>query len=221
MGADVVDVPVETAPVEVVATEAEVMDMTEQDLEALSAEAVAAYEMDGSLFQQITDMEQEKIFMQLEKEAAQLDLELDRLAAEKIKLHMEIDTLAGRAEEQQAALDAEREQLDADIAKLEQQKKNASESTAQTKRSEPVAAKEQKPIVEEIDQIYRLVNISGAGKQLKATLEYLNSGQRRIVSVGQKIENEIYTVESISLADGVVFDKDGVKERLNVAGMVI
>ncbi len=54
------------------------------EMEDLSAAAILEYEPTGSLFQQITDLEQEKILMQLEKEAAQLDLELDRLAAEKI-----------------------------------------------------------------------------------------------------------------------------------------
>ncbi|MBQ3039578.1 MAG: hypothetical protein IJD41_03420, partial [Alphaproteobacteria bacterium] len=71
------------------------------DIEQVSADAIADYQVEGSLFQQITDLEQEKVLMQLEKERAQLDLELDRLAAEKIKLHMEIDTLSGRAEQQQ------------------------------------------------------------------------------------------------------------------------
>ena len=66
------------------------------EMDQRSAQAVADYKVEGSLFQQITDLEQEKVLMQLEKERAQLDLELDRLAAEKIKLHMEIDTLPGR-----------------------------------------------------------------------------------------------------------------------------
>ena len=73
-------------------------------MEAVSADAVAAYNPAGSVFQQITDLEQEKVLMELEKERAQLDLELDRLAAEKIKLHMEIDELSGRAEQQQQEL---------------------------------------------------------------------------------------------------------------------
>ena len=60
------------------------------DIEEISADAVENYQVEGSLFQQITDLEQEKVLMQLEKERAQLDLDLDRLAAEKIKLHMEI-----------------------------------------------------------------------------------------------------------------------------------
>lgn len=71
----------------------------EEMMENLSADAIENYDVQGSLFQQITDLEQEKVLMQLEKERAQLDLELDRLAAEKIKLHMEIDTLSSRAEQ--------------------------------------------------------------------------------------------------------------------------
>ena len=72
----------------------DVVETVDVDMEEVSADAVANYDVTGSLFQQITDLEQEKVLMQLEKERAQLDLELDRLAAEKIKLHMEIDTLS-------------------------------------------------------------------------------------------------------------------------------
>ena len=83
------------------------------DMEEVSADAVAGYDVSGSLFQQITDLEQEKVLMQLEKERAQLDLELDRLAAEKIKLHMEIDTLSGRAEQQQQEIETQKAKLEA------------------------------------------------------------------------------------------------------------
>ena len=93
------------------------------DVEQVSADAIADYQVEGSLFQQITDLEQEKVLMQLEKERAQLDLELDRLAAEKIKLHMEIDTLSGRAEQQQQQIETEKAKLEAEVARLEREKK--------------------------------------------------------------------------------------------------
>ena len=87
-------------------------EVEEIDIEQVSADAVSAYDPDGSLFQQITSLEQEKVLMQLEKERAQLDLELDRLAAEKIKLHMEIDTLSGRAEQQQQEIETQKARLE-------------------------------------------------------------------------------------------------------------
>ena len=89
-----------------------------EEMEQVSADAIAGYQVEGSLFQQITDLEQEKVLMQLEKERAQLDLELDRLAAEKIKLHMEIDTLSGRAEQQQQEIETQKA-----IFELQQQNK--------------------------------------------------------------------------------------------------
>src|SRR5699024_6464190 len=92
------------------------------EMEAVSAGAVAAYDASGSLFQQITDLEQEKVLMELEKERAQLDLELDRLAAEKIKLHMEIDELSGRAEQQKQELENAQAKLEAEAAKLAKEK---------------------------------------------------------------------------------------------------
>ena len=87
--------------------------------EEFSADAIEDYNVDGSLFQHITDLEQEKVLMQLEKERAQLNLDLDRLAAEKIKLHMEIDTLSGRAEQQQQEFETERARLEAEAKRLE------------------------------------------------------------------------------------------------------
>ena len=72
--------------------------------DAVSAAAIDDYQVEGSLFDQITTLEQEKVLMQLEKERAQLNLDLDKLAAEKIKLNMEIENLSGRAEQQQQEL---------------------------------------------------------------------------------------------------------------------
>ena len=63
--------------------------LTDDAANDLSAMSVANYDVDGSVFQKITDLEQQKVLMELEKERAQLDLDLDRLAAEKIKLQME------------------------------------------------------------------------------------------------------------------------------------
>ena len=93
-------------------------DLSQLELENLSADSVAEYDVSGSVFEQITTLEQEKVLMQLEKERAQLDLELDKLAAEKIKLSMEIDTLSGRAEQQQQELEAAKAQLEIQTEKL-------------------------------------------------------------------------------------------------------
>ncbi len=182
-------------------------DMAEQ----MSADAVAAYDVNGSLFQQITDLEQEKVLMQLEKERAQLDLELDRLAAEKIKLHMEIDTLAGRAEEQQAAIDNERAKLQQEAARLERER-TAIVTGAQTSVAK-VAAEQETP-ESNISEKYELIEIIGAGTQLQATLRDLQSGQSKRISVGRDFDG--YTVKSISLDEGIVFDKDGQVETLNI-----
>ena len=97
---------------------------TIEEIEQVSADAIAGYQVQGSLFQQITDLEQEKVLMQLEKERAQLDLELDRLAAEKIKLHMEIDTLSGRAEQQQQEIETQKAKLEAEAARIEKEKES-------------------------------------------------------------------------------------------------
>lgn len=188
----------------------------EEEMENLSADAIENYDVQGSLFQQITDLEQEKVLMQLEKERAQLDLELDRLAAEKIKLHMEIDTLSSRAEQQQM-------QVETEIVKLE------NEANRLVKEQEELMAQEEK-IEEEVKVIkkkaeakesnvefaekYRLINVIGAGNQLQATIEDLNNGQTKRISVGKKLDG--YTVKSISLDEGIVFTKGEDEQSLSV-----
>jgi type IV pilus biogenesis protein PilP len=68
----------------------------------------------------------------------------------------------------------------------------------------------------DISKNYRLVNVIGAGSQLQATVEDLNSGQAKRVSVGKKLDD--WTVKSISLDDGVVFiDSEGKTQNLNVS----
>ncbi len=189
-------------------------------MEELSADSVAAYQVDGSLFQQITDLEQEKVLMQLEKERAQLDLELDRLAAEKIKLHMEIDTLSGRAEAQQQELETEKAKLEAEAARLAREKATL-ESEVEAAATRAVTASVRATIADDMSAApladnYRLINVIGAGSQLQATIEDLTTGQNKRLSVGKTLDG--YIVKSISLDDGVVFVKDGVTQNLNIGG---
>lgn len=198
------------------------------DVDDVSAMAVGAYNVDGTVFQQITDLEQEKVLMELEKERAQLDLDLDRLAAEKIKLQMEMDTLSGRAEQEQQILQNEKARLEAEAAKIEQEKRaiaaateaaesgDTSDVAAAAPKKKPVAQKKQREEYDEdIASMYKLVNVMGAGNQLQATLSDLETGQTKRVSVGKKING--FTVKSISLEDGVVFSKDGETQNLNIS----
>ena len=181
----------------------------------MSANAIMEYNVDGSIFQQITDMEQEKVLMQLEKERAQLDLELDRLAAEKIKLHMEIDTLSNNAEEQKKALEEQKAELAQEAAKLEQEKRVlAAQKENPTMPVARVAIKSSETPEGSITDKYKLIEIIGAGNQLQATIQDLASGQRKKVFVGKVFDD--YTVDSISLDEGVVFEKDSVIETLNI-----
>ena len=188
------------------------------DMEKVSADALADYDVQGSLFQQITDLEQEKVLMQLEKERAQLDLELDRLAAEKIKLHMEIDTLSGRAEQQQQEIETQKAKLEAEAARIEREKESwlADMEEEKSVRSGKVAKSLDDAENMEIAKKYRLVNVVGAGAQLQATVEDLGSGQTKRIGVGKTLDG--LRVKSISLDDGVVFvDKDGKTQNLNVS----
>lgn len=186
------------------------------DVEQVSADAIADYQVEGSLFQQITDLEQEKVLMQLEKERAQLDLELDRLAAEKIKLHMEIDTLSGRAEQQQQQIETEKAKLEAEAARLEREKEKLLEADNKESGSYTGAysQKEEKEPETDLSKKYKLVNVIGSGAQLQATITDVASGQTKRIGVGKSLDG--YTVKSISLDEGIVFVKDGATQTLNV-----
>lgn len=187
-----------------------------EEMEQVSADAIAGYDVQGSLFQQITDLEQEKILMQLEKERAQLDLELDRLAAEKIKLHMEIDTLSGRAEQQQQEIETQKAKLEAEAVRIEREKEALLAEKAEPVKSVGASTKVAATTMSDVAKSYKLVNVVGAGNQLQATIADLNSGQTKRISVGKKLDN--WTVKSISLDDGVVFvGPDGEVQNLNVS----
>jgi len=188
------------------------------DMEELSADAVAAYDVDNSVFRQITDLEQEKVLMQLEKERAQLDLDLDRLAAEKIKLHMEIDALAGRADAQQQELETQMAKLEVEAAKIEKEKAALEEKTetkvSKTEKTKTVSKASVEDEETELSKKYKLINVIGAGSQLQATIADLTTGQNKRISVGKILDG--FTVKSISLDEGVVLVKGGEKQALNI-----
>lgn len=176
----------------------------------MSIQALQEYDMSGSLFEKITMLEQEKVVAQLEKERAQLDLDLDRLNAERIKLQMELDTLSGRAEQQQHELETAKTQLEIQTEKLKQQRYALDEEI------DEVVAKKTAPKKEDgnFSRRYKLINIAGVDNQLQATVQEVSTGQNKRIAVGKDLEG--YIVKSISLNDGIVFEKDGVEESLNI-----
>ena len=185
------------------------------DMESVSANAVANYDVDGSVFKQITDLEQEKILMQLEKERAQLDLDLDRLAAEKIKLHMEIDALSGRAEAQQQELETQMAKLEAESARLAREKEELENKSVETPKS--FVSSTNSSVSEEdnpISKKYKLINVVGVGSQLQATVTDLITGQNKRISVGKVLDG--FVVKSISLDEGVVLVNGGESQTLNI-----
>lgn len=188
------------------------------EMEAVSADAIAAYDATGSLFQQITDLEQEKVLMELEKERAQLNLELDKLAAEKIKLHMEIDELSGRAEQQQQELQNAQAKLEAEAAKLEREKEQLQAQAAEltTKSVSYSSNVEKETVAPSVDfsNQYRLLNVVGIGQQLQAKIENLDTGQTKTISVGKDVDG--YVVQSISLDDGIVFSNGQDTQTLSI-----
>ena len=174
----------------------------------VSANALLSYDPNGSLFEKITVLEQDKVVAQLEKERAQLELDLERLNAERMKIQMELDTLSGRAEQQQHELEAAKTQLEIQTEKLKRQLETVDE--------EPVAETKVPERKEEssVSKKYKLINVVGVDNQLQATIEEVSTGQNKRISVGKNIDG--YVVKSISLNEGIVFEKDGTTESLNI-----
>ncbi|MBR5904168.1 MAG: hypothetical protein IKZ49_01380 [Alphaproteobacteria bacterium] len=171
----------------------------------VAAEALNNYNAEGSLFDQITSLEQEKVVMQLEKERAQLDLELERLNAEKMKIQMELETISGRAEQQQQELEAAKAQLEAQTEQLRRKMEQPEEYVEQPRPKQEAGS---------VSTKYRLLNVIGVGNQLQATIEEVSTGQNKRIAVGKELDG--YVVKSISLNDGIIFEKDGVSENLNI-----
>ena len=198
----------------VVEMQTDEVDSNDEMADEISVDALENYDMSGSLFERITLLEQDKVVLQLEKERAQLDLELERLNAEKMKLQMELDTLSGRAEHQQQELEVAKAQLEAQAEKLKQQKEALTQPEQRVAPQESFSMPKHNTGTESVNSKYKLVNIVGMGNQLQATLEEISTGQNKRISVGKQLDG--YTVKSISLNDGIVFEKDGVTENINI-----
>lgn len=180
---------------------------------ARSAENVEEYDPAGSMFQMITDLEQEKVLWQLEKEKAQLQLDMDRIATEQMRLKNEMDAMQGSGDTQVEALELERQKLEIEKQKLEAQRKNIDESGTTPTRTSSGGQSE----VEDTSPIqdkYRLIEIVGAGRQLLATVEDNATGQRKKISVGKDLDG--YRIDSVSLDEGVIMSKDGETATLGI-----
>lgn len=192
-----------------------VQDVVEPNAESdyadqVSVDALNNYVVEGSLFERITSLEQEKVVMQLEKERAQLDLELEKLNAEKIKVQMELDTLSGRAEQQQYELENAKKQLDIETEKLKKQMESLESGEVEKIPSKQQSRQE----TTDVGNKYKLINVVGVDNQLQATIEEIATGQNKRIFVGKELDG--YIVKSISLNDGIVFEKDGETESLNI-----
>ena len=187
------------------------------------------YDVNGSLFQRIADLEQEKVLMQLERDRAQLQLDLDRLTAEKLRLMREQESADLRAEEQTAELERQRAVLEQERQRLDEQRRRMADEAArfaaeeEERRNNPPAARPMTQVPDEdprmggrveagLSESYALIEIIGAGNQLVATLEHLGTGQQRRLSVGRQLNG--FTVKSISIDDGVELERDG--ERVTI-----
>ncbi len=197
----------------------DVEEITQENADVVSAGALEDYQTEGSLFERITNLEQDKVVMQLEAERAKMDLELDELNAKKMKMQMELDELSGRADQKQQELELINSQLAAQTEELRRKVEELANREYPTVevpvvRQEVVQeVQETKPVVQSISKKYELINIVGLGNQLQATIKDLSTGQNKRVSVGKKVDG--YTVKSISLNDGILFEKDGRSESLN------
>ena len=204
------------------AESAVVEDVLEEDIiksaDEVSADALNDYDVEGSLFQKIADLEQEKLVMQLETERIKMGLELDRLNREKMKMQKELNNINAPVSQRsttdmemvKAEIEAQTAQLKKQIEAL-QKKQEEQQTEVIVERYEDV---EEEPKVSRVTSKYKLINVIGIGNQLQATIEDITTGQNKRIAVGKKLDG--YTVKSISLNDGIVLEKNGLSESLNV-----
>ncbi|MCL2538268.1 MAG: hypothetical protein FWF34_01195 [Alphaproteobacteria bacterium] len=180
---------------------------------AVAEEEIIFVEQDIPVFRQIADLEQDKVLLQLEKEKAQLMLDLDRMTTEQMRVRNEMDELSGRAEADRRKLEAEREKLEQE---REAMRRSAERSAEQPAAPRPEQTKEAPPPTPRmtVTERYRLVDIVGVGNQLQATIEDTKTMQRRRVWAGREIDG--FMINSVSLDEGVVFEKDGEIETLGL-----
>lgn len=167
------------------------------------------YDPSGSMFEKITDLEQKKVLWQLEKENAQIQLDMDRMKAERARIKNEIESIKGAEAAKIQAIELERQRLDLEKQKLEAQKYNINQMQVSNDNS---AGAEKESL--DIQEKYRLIEIIGAGRQLIATIEDNKTGQRKKISVGKELDG--YTIDGISLDEGIVLSKDGEKQTIGV-----
>lgn len=189
--------------------------VTEKTADEISAEALDAYNVEGSLFEKITSLEQEKLIMKLEAERMKLDLELDALSQQKMKKQMEMDGMYGQQQsDQQQEIQEAKAELDAKIENLKKQITEMNTKSDEQESGKVVEKIEKKETPAQISGKYKLINVIGVGNQLQATIQDITTGQNKRIAVGKQLNG--YTIKSISLNDGIVFEKDGVSENLNV-----
>ncbi len=179
----------------------------------------------SSLFQRISDMEQEKVLMKLEMEQARMELDMDKLMSEKIRLQREMEQMQKDTEEETRKAEAEKKKIEQEKARLEQERQAFEEEKRnQINRSlseVAVSTSTQQQVQEEVNEgeklsdTYRVLDIYGAGNELFVTIENMKNTQKRKLQVGKQLPNG-YEVKSISLDDGVTFKKGNDSQTLGV-----
>ena len=181
----------------------------------ISDEAVLNYNTEDSLFKKITDLEQEKVLIQLKKEKAQLELDLERVNSEKKKLNIEMENLVNMEEKQKQDLEQEKERLAQEKASLEEEKQRfVSQKNSYSNSNSKVENKVLKRL-DDISSIYKLIDIVGVGSELQAKIEDLRTGGQKKVSVGKVVDG--FEIKSISLDEGIVFIKNDETQVLNIS----
>ncbi|MDR0449022.1 MAG: hypothetical protein LBG89_00990 [Rickettsiales bacterium] len=169
------------------------------------------FDAEGSVFLRITALEQDKVLMRLEKERAQLALDLSRIEAEKSRLAGSESAPAGDASAELAAqFDEERRKMNEELERFRRQldevKTAPREPADAPARAADVAAASDDGEFDIADH-YRLVHITGTEGNLKAMVEIVANGHRQRVGEGHAFDG--FVVQGISSGDGVRLERDG------------
>ncbi|MBL0690306.1 MAG: hypothetical protein JJV93_02155 [Alphaproteobacteria bacterium] len=200
----------------------------EKKAEDIEKVADAQYNLEGTIFESIIDLEKDKILARISNEREKLEVEKKRMAVEHLRIEQELKKLNGELEKEKLDTLAELEKanekwkssIDKDIkdaiAKVKKDviKDLDRASTSNTKNfnNENSVSKSSNTFVPKTPdsvKAYTIVKISGAGEKLTATVQNIKNKREYLLTKGSDLDG--YHVDNISIRDGIVLSLDDKK----------
>ncbi len=176
-------------------------------------------EVKDTLFDKYSEMEKNKMMMELQAEEKKAEIELARLKAEGLQVEFEISKLERKQkeEEEKAAKKAEEE---AAAASSSDSSSSSSSYSSYSSSSDSYSSSsddddDDKEEVPDLSENYKLKSIMGVGDNLIGVVEDGENDKKIKVKVGTVLPNG-YVVRMISPRDGIIFEKGEDRQTLKM-----